>query len=287
MRRPLLLAALTMTTACSSPSPDPDLPAHDTPLASRLRALAVERPLVVGHRGASAEFPENTLPAFRAAVDQRSDMVELDFHAAADGVLVCLHDETLDRTTDARNRLGQEDIVVADTPWSTLSTLDAGSWKGEDHATTRIPTLAAALDTICAGSIPMVEHKAGPAAELVAVLTRSGHRSDALVQSFDWDWLREVRRLAPDLTLAALGSGDLTEARLAALDALGVSMVHWSHRDLRSEDIDALRARGYLVCVYTVDDPEWLASVAERNLDAVTTNVPSVAVRALGERPGG
>ena len=59
-------------------------------------------PLVIAHRGASADWPENTIPAFIAGIDQGADMIETDVHMSADGELVIMHDTTVDRTTDAR-----------------------------------------------------------------------------------------------------------------------------------------------------------------------------------------
>ncbi len=284
MRLRTLAPTLAMISACAAPPPHADRPAHVTDLSTRLAARAASRPLVVAHRGASAAFPENTIPAFRAGIEAHADLVELDFHASADGVLLCLHDKTLDRTTNANQLLGGSQIAVAGTPWSTLSVLDAGSWKAARFADARIPTLEEALETICPNAIPMVEHKAGTTSDLLAALDRSGQRRNALVQSFDWGWLRELRERAPDLTLAALGSGALTPERLASIDALGVSMVHWNHRDLTMDDLAALHARGYMVCVYTVDDPAWLASAPSRRLDAVTTNEPGLA-RRIFESP--
>src|SRR5690242_1077188 len=105
---------------------------------------------VIAHRGASARAPENTLPAFELAVRSGAGCVEHDLHATRDGVLVCLHDRTLERTTDvadrfpdrARERIVNGNVVrewfVADFTFAELRELDAGSWFGPAFAGTKI-----------------------------------------------------------------------------------------------------------------------------------------------------
>ncbi|HID07521.1 MAG TPA: glycerophosphodiester phosphodiesterase, partial [Armatimonadetes bacterium] len=85
------------------------------------------RPIVIGHRGFSARYPENTLLSFRKAVELGVDGVELDVRLSKDGMAVLMHDATVDRTT---NGIG----AVADLTWEQLRTLDAGSWKAEEFA---------------------------------------------------------------------------------------------------------------------------------------------------------
>jgi glycerophosphoryl diester phosphodiesterase len=258
--------------------------AHRTPLADRLAADATRAPLVVAHRGSSAVWPENTLPAFQAGVEEGADMVELDVRTTADGVLVCLHDVTLDRTTDAEIVLGRNGIPVLDVPADELTQFDAGSFRGPSHAGTRIPTLAAALGQLSERTVLMVEHKSCEPKAMLDALEAAGCTDRVLVQSFDWDWLRAVRALAPNLTLGALGSGELTPERLDEIDGLDVSMVHWSANTLRLDDVRALRAKGYLVCVYTVDAELSLIGCVEAGLDAITTNRPALLRRLLARR---
>ncbi|MBI5852878.1 MAG: glycerophosphodiester phosphodiesterase [Planctomycetes bacterium] len=241
-----------------------------TPLTHRLAALA--RPLVVAHRGLSSRFPENTLPAFEAAIACGAELIELDVHTTRDGAVVCIHDETLDRTTDARAVFGRGDVAVADVDAAQIARLDAGSWRGAEHAGARVPTLEATVRGAGDRIVLMIEHKRGDPALLVAELRRLGVAERVFVQSFDWDTVAAVGRLAPEITLGALGEGELSPARLAAIDALGVALVHWHHRDLRLADLGALHARGYLSCVYTADGELELFGRIRAGLGAVTTN---------------
>src|SRR5262245_15466592 len=76
--------------------------------------IASPRPLIIAHRGNSSVAPENTLPAFQSAVDVKADLVELDYYHSAEGVPVVIHDEFLDRTTNAEDIFGKPKLLVGD-----------------------------------------------------------------------------------------------------------------------------------------------------------------------------
>src|SRR5512147_2878351 len=105
-----------------------DCPSMPPPLAPGGRG----RPLVLGHRGASAEAPENTLAAFRLAMEQGADGVELDAWCCATGEVVVVHDEDT-------GRVAGEALAVPETPWTALHALDVGAWKGDRFRGERIP----------------------------------------------------------------------------------------------------------------------------------------------------
>src|SRR5512138_1004030 len=109
--------------------------ARNVPPAPR----APGRPLVLGHRGASADAPENTLAAFRLAVDQGADGVELDVWRCATGEVVVHHDADTRRTAGERVRIDRA-------TWAELRALDVGAWKGAPFRGERIPTLAEVLE---------------------------------------------------------------------------------------------------------------------------------------------
>lgn len=122
------------------------------------------RPTLIAHRGASAYAPEHTLEAYRLALKQGADFVEPDLQVTKDGVLVCLHDTTLERTTDvrrvfpdrAREVKGKKTWPVADFTLEEIQKLDAGSWMDAKFAGARVPTLQQMIDVVKgkAGIIP-------------------------------------------------------------------------------------------------------------------------------------
>jgi len=149
---------------------------------------------LIAHRGASAYAPENTLPAYRLAIAQGADFVEQDLQITRDGVLVCLHDATLERTTDVARvfadrvrreptRQGPGRWPAADFTLDEIRLLDAGAWFNEKFRGTRIPTWQEAIDEI-RGKAGLYPELKGPEA-----YARQGFQMERLV----WETLRRNR----------------------------------------------------------------------------------------------
>lgn len=255
-----------------------------SPLLERLATLARNGPAVVAHRGDSVRHPENTLPAFAAAAALGAPVQEFDVQPCGDGVLVCLHDETLDRTTDAARALGPG-ALVAQLPLARLQSLDAGAWKGGEHAGARVPTLAEALQCMLPASVPMIERKAGEAATFVRELRDQGRAAEVLLQAFDWEFVAAARRLAAELAVGVLGPTvefqALDHRALAAARALGASFVHWHAPLVTAAAVTAAHALGLLICTYTSDDDlSWHGGRAI-GVDLMCTNDPARMLAAL------
>jgi len=268
------------------PNPNPSRPdVH--PMIQALIDRAADAPLVVAHRGKSDSHPENTLPAFTAALEAGAAVIEFDVRQSADGEWVCLHDATLDRTTDAEDAWGAGARIDAQSAES-LRELDAGSWKDARFAGTRLPTLDEALAVIQRGAVAMIEHKAGRAEDMVALLRRLDLLDKVLLQSFDWEFLRAVHRLEPSIALGALGPSKtakvLDDQTLARMADFGAQMVHWRAQDLTLESIRNARAAHLLVCSYTTDDEMSWVGQSRSGVHMITTNRPQrlAALRAAG-----
>ncbi|HEY4313230.1 MAG TPA: glycerophosphodiester phosphodiesterase family protein [Pirellulales bacterium] len=249
-----------------------------TPIAGVMR---MSRVAVVAHRGASRVAPENTLPAFEAAVRLGVDMVELDYLHTADGVPVAFHDEELDRLTNARTFWGGEKIPLATKTLAELKMLDAGSWFAPQFAGTRIPTLEEAINAILPGSLPLIERKSGDAATFVELIERKHCAARVAVMAFDWDFLRECHRLAPHLTLGALGEHDLTASQLDEITSFGAKFVGWNNEHLTKSFIDAIHERGLRASVWTVDDPRRAEELIGQGINMITSNLPDVIKRVV------
>jgi glycerophosphoryl diester phosphodiesterase len=238
-------------------------------------------PLVLGHRGASAEAPENTLAAFRLALGRGADGVELDVWRCGSGEVVVVHDE---RT----GRVAGEDLSVPDAPLGDLRRLDVGAWKGDAHRGERIPLLAEVLEAL-PGAIVNVELKSRGRdlrlAEAAArVITRAGAGGRVIVSSFDWRLVTAFRLAAPDVPVGLLFDGEHAwRLRLAAaLRLLGPSAVHPDRRLVTPARARAWTARGLAMNVWTVDDPAEAGALAALGATAVITNVPDRIRKALG-----
>jgi glycerophosphoryl diester phosphodiesterase len=214
------------------------------------------------HRGASAVEPENTLGAFAAAVRMGADGIELDVRATADGLPAILHDAVL---PDGR-------------PLATV--LAAG-------LPPHVPLLGAALEA-CADLTVNIEIKEPPElAELVvAEVRRRGMAGRVVVSCFDLATVDRVHALDPDLATALLVFEGPDRDRAGRLIDLcrrrGHRAVHPHHLAVDAHFVDLAAGAGVDVNVWTVDDPARVAALAALGVHAIVTNVPDVALRALG-----
>ena len=245
-------------------------------------------PLVVAHRGASAELPENTLLSFQGALDAGADVVETDVRLTADGVPVVMHDAEVSRSTDGNG-------FVFEMTLAEVKRLDASGGRGERAD---VPTLAEVLELVSGRAGINLEIKNIPGepsydspkeAVVEAALTeleRSGFAGSVLVSSFNWLTIERSRELAPDvptgfLTIAGIApEASLVYARgaghayvlphVASLLEAGEAFVRRAHDE------------GIRVGTWTVDEPDVARQLFSWGVDAVATNDPVsiLAVRA-------
>jgi len=229
---------------------------------------------VIGHRGAAAVAPENTIEAFRTAVELGADGVELDVRRSTGGHLAVSHDEVL---PDGRVLFG----------------LDRRDWPET------LCELSAALDA-CAGlRVVNVEIKNWPSdgdydadlaiadAVVAVLLARPATEQGAfLVSCFDLPTVDRARALAPGLATAwlTLGFGDV-DKDLARVAERGHSAVHPHHSAVDAEVVAAAHAHGLAVNTWTCDLPDRIRWLADAGVDAVVTNDVAAALAALGRGP--
>jgi glycerophosphoryl diester phosphodiesterase len=229
-------------------------------------------PLIIAHRGLPKTAPENTLPSFRAALDHLPDVVECDYRHSADGRMIVIHDDKLDRTTDSVAVFGGEDIVIGAKTAAELRKLDAGKWFDPKFAGTRLPTLEETIDAVCPKATLMIERKGGDAATLVKLLQERELYDRIVVQAFDWHFIADCHRLEPRLTLGVLGSKELEADMLRQAVALGAHLIGWRESDLTQEHIASAHAVGLKVWSYTINKPERARELVEAGLDGVITD---------------
>ncbi len=249
------------------------------------------RPEVIAHRGFSLAAPENTLAAFRAAVEAGADRVEFDVLLTADGVPVVIHDRDLDRTTTGRGPVRGRTLAE-------VRALDAGRWFAPRFAGERVPTLDETL-AACRGRIAVnVEIKGeavepGPAGEgegveakVVGALRRHGMTAAAVVSSFEPLALERVRRLAPEIALESLYDGKRLEGRgpRAVCAAAGSRAFNCSLEEVTEAWIAEAHAAGLAIKVYTVDEPADLERLVRLGVDGIFTNAPDRLLRVLGRK---
>jgi glycerophosphoryl diester phosphodiesterase len=213
----------------------------------------------VAHRGYAAAAPENTLPAFEAAVRGGATFVEFDVRVTADGVPVVIHDRTVDRTTTGHGR-------VWDLTWDEIAGFDAGATFGPEFAGVRVPTLAETLELLGPAAPELLVEIKAPATldevkSVVALLAEHDLLARTVVQSFDADVIRKTRSIAPDVRRALLLFRFDAET-VALARELDLVFCNPSIEDvLRSPEVVAeLASRGTGVMPWTANDQaQWPA----------------------------
>ena len=245
--------------------------------------------LVVAHRGASRQAPENTMEAFRLGAEAGADAIELDVHLTADGQLAVIHDETLDRTTDRVGRVAEltmDEIREADAGATFVRPGDAGyPYAGRDL---RVPTLPEVLGWLPDDIGLVIEIKARAAADAVVEAVR-GHpvrdNGRLAVISFDEAAIERVRELDPEIRTGYLlvPTQPVEPALVWATEHGHAGVFPWEG-DLGIDPLPIMaqaHAFGREIGCYVVNDPQRMQHLAACGLWAFVTDVPDIARAAL------
>jgi len=232
----------------------------------------------VAHRGFSAQYPENTLTAIRAAIDAGATGCEFDVYGSKEKVVVLMHDKTVDRTTNGKGKVTQLSLAE-------LRTLDAGSWKGIAFANEPIPTLKEALSLLRgSGCQSVIEIKMeGISQQVIDDVREMKMVDEVAVIAFSQSVVREIRELEPDITCAWLSGEDLegsTQQRADWLEERArqckTSILDLKYKMLSPDLVAELKRRGFAVWTWTVDDPAMMRMLKDWGVDSITTNRPDL-----------
>ena len=243
---------------------------------------------IVGHRGASHDAPENTLPAVKLGFEQGADAVEVDVFATADGRIVAIHDADTKRVAGVK-------LDVAKSTLADLRKLDVGSWKGERWAGTVIPTLEEVLEAVPEGRRLMIEVKCRVSAlpNLERAIEASGKRERVALISFSYPLIAQAKRMMPDVPAywvygfsvrerARWGNptmqGLIRKAETAGLDGLDLD----GQGPITKAFVDKLRAKGMELYVWTVNDPNRARELIAMGVKGITTDRPGYLRQQLG-----
>ena len=243
------------------------------------------KPLVFGHRGARQAAPENTLAAFRKALEMGADGIELDVMLSADGVPVVIHDSTLERTTNGNGR-------VEERPLDQLRELDAGGHFSPQFRGEPIPTLAEVLDAFGGALRINIELKSrssaddGLEARVVELVRARALDSSVIFSSFNPLSLWRARRLAPEIRRGLLYARDMPIylSRAWAAPFLGLDAVHPEAGMVDARYMRWARSKGYHVNVWTVNEPPEMLRLIEVGVDMLITDRPDVGRSLVNAR---
>ena len=232
---------------------------------------------IFAHRGARKAAPENTLPAFQKALEMHVDGIELDVRCSNDDVLVVMHDETVERTTDGSGK-------VSDLALAQLRTLDAGSHFGPEFAGVRIPTLDEVLDLVgdrCTVNIEIktLAHDGGGEVDRVAQIIAARELYDqVIVSSFNPIALIKMRHIDSRIRLGLLYEYSLPGylCKMWMGQAVAPEALHPKHTLVDEMSVDDARKRRKAVNTWTVNDVKEARRLNALGVDVIITDVPDL-----------
>ncbi len=246
--------------------------------------------MIVAHRGASADAPENTIAAFRLAWKQGADAIEGDFCLSEDGKIVCIHDKDTARTAGV-------ELIVDRTRFSDLRRLDVGSWMHRSFAGEKIPTLAEVLAIVPKDKKIFIEIKCGP--EVVSTLKKEleacALRPDQVsVISFKSSVIAETKKQIASIKaywLTGFEENEETGVWEPTIDEVLTTLKQTSadgldteaHELINAEFVKRLRDAQMEFHCWTVDEPEVARRFHRLGVDSITTNRPAMIRKSLAK----
>ncbi|MBY5957116.1 hypothetical protein KUV50_03140 [Membranicola marinus] len=235
-----------------------------------LTAANSQNALIIGHRGASYVYPENTTLSAVKAWEEGADAVEIDVYPTADGKIAVLHDRTTKRTTGA-------DYKVSETSSDVLTKLDAGKWKAPQFEGERLPLLTDILEVIPRYKKLVVEVKSG--SEIVPILKSllEDHpkRSQIIFIAFGWEVINDLKNEFPDLPCFWLSSKKAdVAARWESVKSNGLDGINLHHSIIDQDLINQAHKDDLGILCWTVNKVEDARRLAHMGIDGITTDRP-------------
>lgn len=241
--------------------------------------------ILIAHRGASAYYPENTIPAFEAAIEMDAEMIELDVQLSKDGTPVVFHDADLARCTNGRGKLKNHTLEG-------LKELDAGKWFAGKFKGTRIPTLEEVLQ-LSQNSIALNieiktesvtdEYRHGIEEKCIELVREYDMEQHVMFSSFDYRAVRHVKRLDPKMPAALLYNAGLSQYKLPSdlVNIYEADAFNCSQRQLSKKWLADVKANGFPLYIYTVDKAERMRELISLGVDGIFTNKPDVLKKTV------
>jgi len=234
--------------------------------------------LVIAHRGASGNAPENTLAAFRKAIALGASFIETDLQLSRDARFVAIHDATVNRTTNGQGAV--HDMTLAD-----LRKLDAGSWFGSEFSGERIPTLEEILEFSKKNDVVFyLEIKPGGSwggeHALISSLRESGEIPRTVVISFDPSIVLSLRKIEPTLMTGLLYDGQI-ENPLDKAVAIGARQLVVRGDLVTPALISEAKKKDLQVVCWTVNHPAHMRLLAAAGVDGIMSDYPDRLVAAV------
>jgi glycerophosphoryl diester phosphodiesterase len=251
----------------------------------------VAQPLIVAHRGAMAYAPENTLAAFRKAIELGSDVLELDLRQTKDGIPVALHDASVNRTTNGKGNILNFDFQQ-------LKELDAGSWFSSDFKNEKIPSLLEVMEILNDTLLLIIEFKGGndtyPDIEenVVSIIRKNKIESQTILKAFDPNILKRLREIAPEIALLYvytfripwLGMIIDTGITFGSIFNMDVEYIQPHRFFLSHSFVKKAQLHGFKVVTWGVNSISAIEEAVEFGVDGIETDYPDRVKFIINER---
>lgn len=221
--------------------------------------------LIIGHRGTKGYEPENTLISFQKAIDMKVDGIELDVHLSSDGEIMVFHDETLDRMTNGKGNISQY----------SLSELKDFQIKNENQ----IPTLKEVFDLVDKKCFINIELKVNTATKPVLdliedyIANKNWNYEHFQISSFDWNLLKEVSEINPEIFIGVLTQNDLDSA-IAFAKTINAKSINPDFILLSAENTETIKDKGFQIFPWTVNETADIEKIKSFKVNGIITDFP-------------
>jgi len=242
---------------------------------------------VIAHRGASAYFPENTIPSFKGAIAMGADMVEIDVQLTSDKEVVVFHDEKISHCTDGRGKIANHTLAQ-------LKKLDAGSWYDKIFKSTRIPTLAEVLG-VCKNKIAVnIEIKTEAVSKMffggieekcLKIVEQSGMNGHVVFSSFDTRAIMHLKQIDNKVTVAVLFEKKHYGSKLPSdiIESAGADAFNCSDTEFNKKWLTNIKSNNIPVNIYTVNDAKNMKRFINMGVSGIFTNKPDILIRVVAD----
>jgi glycerophosphoryl diester phosphodiesterase len=233
--------------------------------------------LIIAHRGASMDAPENTLAAIQMAIDAGSDFIEIDVQETADGVVVVFHDSDY-------KRLARKNLNIWDAQSNDLSGIEIGSWFDPKFSDQTTPSLKQVFD-ICRGkSGVLIElkyygHDVALEQKVIDIVEAEKMTDQIMIMSLNYEGMQKVRKLRPDWKIGLLSTVALGDITKLDVDFLGLNS-----RAATPQLVKRAHDNDMQIFTWTVNTPLEISAMASRGVDGLITDTPTTASEVLKQR---
>ncbi len=241
---------------------------------------AITSPFIVAHRGNSELAPENTEAAILKAIEQGIKHIEIDIQRTSDNILVLMHDNNIERTTDGVG-------LISEMTWEEVSSLDAGSYFSSEFAGEGVPTLNSILELVVERDIKLYVEVKNPEIypgienQIIAAVKKYQARDQVVIISFDLEWLEVVQKSEENIDFGQISLG---LGKTSRLPEAATVHVHWASVIIDPTLVKRAHDRGYQVIVWTVNDLPKMKVMLLLGVDGITTNSPGLGMKAISSR---